>query len=215
MTMKRPIALLGGTFDPLHNGHLIIARHALDDLECQCVQFIPNQAPPHRQAPIARPDQRLTMARIATTHDPRFIVNDIEFERTEPSYMIDTLRVIRARIPDQPLCLLVGEDAFVHFDQWLHWREIPTLSHIVVINRPDVPMPMQPWMKDLLKDYETNDHLDLHRQPAGKIYCHSVQAIHISATDVRKRIAEGEDVSEQLPIEVWRYIQAKKLYRRG
>lgn len=214
MTLKHPIGIFGGTFDPVHLGHLKIAEQLLNELKLSTIHLIPNRHPPHRPKPIASPEDRLAMLRIATLHRADLIVNDIEIARPPPSYAIDTLRTLRALIPTQPLCLILGTDAFNSFNQWFKWEDILKYVHIVVINRPGNPISLkQQWLHDLMLKHQITHPNHLGETPAGKIYIKEINPIPLSASEIREKISAGEDVSEYLPPKVWHYIQQHHLYK--
>lgn len=211
-TNKHPIGLFGGTFDPIHKGHIAIANELIHALELHAMHFIPNKEPMHRHKPKASAEHRLAMVRIATARNPKFIVNDVEMRRPGPTYTIDTLTQIRNQIPNQPLCLILGKDVFSSMNTWHEWENIPALVHLVIINRPGVPLSYDPWMKTLLKEHETNNIRKLCLKPGGYILQHEIEPMMISATEIRKKLKAGKDVSNEVPTEVLRYIQQHRLY---
>jgi len=210
---KRPIGLFGGTFDPIHYGHISIAEQLMDVLKLHAMHFIPNKHPWHRDHPVTQTAHRLAMVRIATAKNPTFIVNDIEIKRPGPTYTIDTITNIRKQIPDQPLCLVLGKDVFTTMNRWHNWETIPELVHLVIINRPGVPLPYAPWMKTLLQERDTTDVRKLSSKPGGYIFQYEIDPMIISATEIRKKLKAGKDVSTEIPSEVFRYIQQHHLYR--
>ena len=213
MTKKHPIGLFGGTFDPIHFGHLKIAEELIDALDLQNMQFIPNKHPMHRDKPVASAKHRLAMTRIATAHYPKFIVNDVEIKRPGPTYTIDTITTIREQIPKQPLCLILGEDVFASMNQWHDWEKIPNLVHLIIIHRLGVPLPYNPWMRALLDERETHDIHSLTNKPGGEILQYEMEPLTLSATTVREKFKAGEDVSREVPQEVLRYIKQHHLYQ--
>jgi len=212
-TNKHPIGLFGGTFDPIHSGHLKIAEQLIDLLDLQCMQFIPNKHPMYRDKPVANAKHRLAMTRIATAHYPKFIVNDVEINRPGPTYTIDTITAIREQIPKQPLCLLIGEDVFASMNGWHDWKKIPDMVHLIIIDRPGVTHPYNSEIQALFDERKTHDTHSLSKKPGGKIIRHLIDPLTISATKVRKKLKTGEDVSREVPPEVLRYIEQHHLYR--
>lgn len=210
---KHPIGILGGTFDPVHNGHLQMAKHAQEQLNLQLVEFIPNQSPPHREQPRASAAHRLAMLQMATHDYPNFIVNNIELNRGKgPSYSYKTLLQIRKTIPSQPICFIIGKDVLMTFNTWHRWEEILKLVHLVVVARhhrtPDIPT----WLNNWLDEHLTHDSRDLSTEVAGKIYCCDIEPIDVSASEIRRRIKAHEDISQLVPLSVANYIQQHHLY---
>ena len=130
------IGIFGGTFDPVHFGHLRPALDVKQALGLREMRLIPCFSPPHRQQPVANPGQRLTMLRAAVGEEPELLVDNREMKREGVSYMVDTLSSLREEFGDEPLCLVLGSDAFLQLDGWHRWREIIELAHIVVTHRP-------------------------------------------------------------------------------
>jgi nicotinate-nucleotide adenylyltransferase len=210
---KHPIGLLGGTFDPIHQGHINIAKHLLQELGLSSIHFIPNKLPPHRPPPHASAEHRLAMVQIATARYRDFVVNDMEIARPAPSYMIDTLRTLRSLIPNQPLCLILGIDQFIHFNQWYLWEKITELAHLVVVNRPDYALPEETWIKELLAHRQIHDTKLLGAEPSGKIFFVCMKPTAVSATEIRKKIKKQESIAQEVPAEILRYIQEHGLYK--
>jgi len=137
--MMQSIGILGGTFDPIHFGHLRMAQELAESLGLDEVRFIPAARPPHRAQPHGAAEARAEMVRLAISGNPRFVLDTREFERDGPSYMVDTLSCLRAEVGDDtPLCLLLGADAFLGLPTWHRWRELFQLAHVVVAHRPGV-----------------------------------------------------------------------------
>lgn len=211
---KTPTGLLGGTFDPIHNGHLHIANYVMQALDLKVMQFIPNRQVPKKHKAFANEQHRIAMLRLALSNHQSFIVNDIEFSRPAPSYMFDTLTTLRSLVPTLPLCLILGADAFDGLNHWFRWQDLLDLVHLVIINRPDYPIPSSDWQKELLAKHLTHKKEDLHAAPSGKIIMLKAQPIAISSTGIREKIKAGEDASEYMPKKVWNYIQQHKLYAK-
>ena len=132
----QPIGLFGGTFDPIHYGHLRTAFELWQELRLAEVRFLPTGSPPHRDDPLASSELRLAMVRAAVADQPAFVVDDREIRRTGISYSVDTVTELRAEYPDRSLCLLLGMDAFLGLPNWHRWRDLLGLAHIVVAHRP-------------------------------------------------------------------------------
>ena len=126
----KPIGILGGTFDPIHFGHLRSGLEVYESLEFEHIRLIPCGVPPHRELPIASNEQRLAMMRLAVEDNTKLIVDQRELQREGPSYTVDTLLELRQEFPDTPLCLIIGSDAFLGLDSWHQWKKIPQLAHL-------------------------------------------------------------------------------------
>ncbi len=214
--MTKPIGVLGGTFDPVHHGHLRLALEAADRAGLEHVRLIPLHTPPHRDAPVAAPGQRLDMLRLAVEGIDALIPDDCELERGGVSYTIDTLRQIRSALPDRHLCLITGMDAFLRLNTWHDWRAIPETAHIIVVNRPDEESETaDPEIATLLADGSTTDASKLQESESGTILRIDVPFLDISSTRLRRMLAEGRDCRFLLPQQTLDYIHQHQLYRRA
>lgn len=209
---------LGGTFDPVHAGHLALARHAARALDAD-VHLMPAFRPPHRTAPVAPAQDRLAMLRAALDALPpqqraRLHVDDREYGRDAPSYSVDSLRELRGEIgATAPLALLIGDDAVPGLPTWHRWRELFALAHIVVATRPGVrPQPESALALELSRRLTTHAE-DLNAAPVGRIYRLTIPEHPASASEIRRRLAAGDDVGDWLSPEVRRYIDERGLYR--
>jgi nicotinate-nucleotide adenylyltransferase len=209
-----PLGIFGGTFDPIHFGHLRTAFELLDTLRCGEVRFVPAGNPPHRDAPLADAQLRLALVAAAIADQPGFVVDDREVRREGPSYAVLTLREMRAEFPARPLCLLLGMDAFLGLPQWFEWREILPLAHVVVAHRPGWRAPADGPLGDTLARCRTDRVDDLHEAPAGRIYVHAVTQLEISSTDLRDLLAAGQDPRYLVPEAVRTAIRATGCYSR-
>jgi nicotinate-nucleotide adenylyltransferase len=208
-----PIGIFGGTFDPIHFGHLRTAFELLQALRLTEMRFLPAGNPPHRESTIAGPEERLAMVRAATEGQPGFVVDDREIRRAGLSYSVDTMRTLRADFPDRSLCLIVGMDAFLGLPKWHQWRELLDLAHLVVAHRPGWRAPSMGPLGELLVDRGTGRSNDLHESRAGCIYIHAVTQLEISSTEVRKSIAAGRDPRYLMPDAVRTIIGQTGCYR--
>lgn len=208
--MTEAIGLLGGTFDPIHFGHLRAALEAEQQLGLAHVRLIPSARPPHRNTPQATPQQRLMMLHLAMKNSDRFVVDDRELEREGTSYTVDTLLSLREDFPHNPLYLLLGTDAFLGIQAWHQWQNILGLAHIVVIARPDETLSMP---SELNKWYHThianpNDAQAL----SGKIWPLEITQLAISATAIRSLISNGQSPQFLMPDPVIQLIEQLGLY---
>lgn len=216
-----PIGILGGTFDPIHFGHLRLAQELAAALKLDHVRFMPSGTPPHRGAPAAPAEDRLAMTRLAVAGNALFRVDDRETRRAEPGYTAVTLADLRRELgPTRPLALLLGADAFLELATWYHWHELFTLAHIVVAHRPGFPV--DTWQErmpqPLAREYAArlmHQPLAVHLAPAGGIAVVAFTALDISATRIRDAIAADVSPRYLLPDSVLDYIQTRRLYSGG
>jgi nicotinate-nucleotide adenylyltransferase len=182
------IGILGGTFDPVHNAHLAIAGAALCGMGLQQLLWIPTGTPPYRPAPAALTEHRLAMLKLAIAAEPRYAVDERELVPGASGYTFDTLASLRAGDSDATFVLLMGSDQYSKRETWHRWADIEKLCEVAVIARPG-------WTLD------------------GKARMIPMTPASISASDIRARIARGEDVAAMLPLAVLDYIKVKGLYR--
>jgi len=208
------MGIFGGTFDPIHYGHLRTAFELLETLRLPEMRFMPAGNPPHREHTIASNAQRLEMVRAATAGQRGFTVDDREMHKVAPSYTVETLAELRREFPARPLCLIVGMDAFLGLPKWHQWRELLALAHLVVAHRPGWRAPTMGPLGEMLVDRGTGAVSDLHESVAGRIYIHAVTQLEISSTDVRALIHAGRDPRYLMPDGVRRIILESGCYAR-
>lgn len=196
---KQRIGLLGGTFDPIHSGHLAAAEAAIACARLDRVIFVPAAQPPHRAPAVAPAQQRLEMSRLATAGDARFAVSDGELNRGGPSYTVDTLSEMRRLHPDDELFLILGWDAARLFHTWRRPDEVRALASIVVVGRPGSGAPREADLKPAGLDGE------------GVVLCLQPTP-DISASEIRRAVEAGESIAGKVPAVVERYITAHRLY---
>ena len=207
-----PMGIFGGTFDPVHYGHLRTAFELIHALRLAEMRFLPAGTPPHRTRPLADANLRLEMVRAATEAQPGFIVDDRELHREGPSYSVDTLLDLRAEYAHRSICLIVGMDAFLSLPKWYHWREILQLAHVVVAHRPGWRAPDMGPLGELLVDRGTGRVGDLHETRAGRIYIHAVTQLEISSSAIRQLIRSGGDPRFLMPDAVRAIIHRSGCY---
>jgi nicotinate-nucleotide adenylyltransferase len=193
----RPLAILGGTFDPVHLGHLNAAWEASELLGAD-VCLIPAGNPPHRQPPVASAAQRVAILRAALHGQERLTLDTRELERSGPSYTVDTLTALRAEQGDRPLVLLLGADAFGGLVSWHRWRALFELAHVGVLVRPGVA-PALPEALEQEVAPRRSAAAALHDTPAGKLAMLAITPLEISATRIRELLAAGRDPRYLLP----------------
>jgi nicotinate-nucleotide adenylyltransferase len=209
---QAPIGVFGGTFDPIHYGHLRTGYELLKTLELGEVRYLPCAEPPHRGRPLAPGKLRLEMVSAALAGQPGLVADDRELRRGGPSYSVVTLIDMRREFPDCPLCLIVGMDAFLGFPAWHRWRELFELAHVIVARRPGWAAEIPALLKAELENRETGDAGDLHRAKAGFIYIHTVTQLEISSTAIRKMSATGGEPRFLVPDSVCEIIKQSGCY---
>ena len=200
-------AILGGTFDPVHLGHLHAARRAQAALAIPNVTLLLAARPGHRADPLAGIDDRWQMLRLATRRTPDLLASDLEIVRPGPSYTVDSLSELRGT---EPLVWLIGREALADVPSWHRAGELATLCHFVVLDRPghDRSVPFVP------RGFEIVDKVsDLVERPCGGLFCLRNAMLDVSASEVRRIVAEGGDARALLPSDVWTYIWRRGLYR--
>ena len=204
--MKK-IGVFGGTFDPIHNAHLLLAEQGREALELERVIFVPAKAPPHKRAGgLAPAASRLHMVRLATQRNPGFAVSDIELRRRGPSYTIDTIRALKRRVgADARLYFLIGGDTIGELPTWRSIRTLAKLCEIVPLTRPGAPTPRIGALAKALGEEEA-------RALLGRLI--EMPLMDVSATDVRRRVAEGRSIRYLTPEIVGEYILRKGLYTK-
>jgi nicotinate-nucleotide adenylyltransferase len=206
------IGVFGGTFDPVHFGHLRAALEVQQRLDLDEVRFVPLRWPPHRAAPVLGAAERHALLRAALLDAPRFRLDDRELRRAGPSYTLDTLRTLRAELGHGPLCLLLGSDAFNGFAHWRQPREILELAHLVVMRRPDAAPLTDPCASTLLAERGTDDPRRLRADSGGWILNLEITPLAISATAIRALLERGLSPRYLLPEAVLAMIQARGWY---
>lgn len=204
------IAIIGGTFDPIHFGHLRPALEIMEQFSLTECRFIPSAKPPHRWQPEVSAEHRLNMTQLAIDGIKGFSLDDREYHRDGASYTVDTLKSIRAEIGNHtPLCMIIGLDAFQSFTQWRDWQTILKLTHLVVSSRPGYIYSPDTWAQPYLTDKPEK----LKQEIAGNIFFAEVTQFDISATQIRKQLLNGYSASYLLPKSVAKYINKHRLYR--
>jgi nicotinate-nucleotide adenylyltransferase len=211
------IGILGGTFDPIHFGHLRLAEEMLELADLKQIRFIPTGTPPHRDTPQVAAKHRSAMVRLAIADQPAFVLDEREVSRTTPCYTVDTLRELRSELGTaQPLCLLMGSDAFLELHTWHEWQQLFELAHIVVGYRPGYTLEerIHTAIPELRQQYQRRlcTVSSLSRQPSGGIIGLAIPELDISATLIRNRVAENRSIRYLLPNTVAEYIHQYHLY---
>ena len=210
---SRPIGVFGGTFDPVHYGHLRTAFELREHLDLESVLFLPSHQPPHRDRTHADPDLRLRMVVAAMADQPGFQVDAREFQRSGPSYTVDTLLSLREEYRDQPLCLILGMDAFLGLPGWYRWREILRVAHVIVAHRPGWQAPSTGEIGNVLARTRTRNVSDLHQSQGGRIFVRSVTQLEIASSAIRALVRRGGDPRFLVPESVRQLIRQTGCYQ--
>ena len=209
------IGILGGTFDPVHLGHVALAEAALAGLPLSEVLWLPSGSPGHRASPVASARDRLAMLGLATGGNSRFRIDAAELESGAPTYTVHTLTRMRAQLGDaQPLVLLLGSDSFLSLPTWLRWRELFDLAHIAHVSRPGHLAgdggPVPELSAEIARRAARPEQLAA--SAAGRITAFDMAPMDISSSAVRAALAAGQDAGHLLPAAVLAYIRSQHLY---
>ncbi|KAF1370949.1 nicotinate-nucleotide adenylyltransferase [Yokenella regensburgei] len=210
-------AMYGGTFDPVHYGHLKPVEILANQIGLTKVIIMPNNVPPHRPQPEASSAQRKRMLELAIADKPLFVLDERELKRDAPSWTAQTLAEWREEQgPDAPLAFIIGQDSLLNFPTWHQYETILDNAHLIVCRRPGYPLAMKEEQHQLwLEQHLTFNAENLHTQPAGKIYLAETPWFDISATLIRERLQRGEPCEALLPEAVLTYIHQQGLYQHG
>jgi nicotinate-nucleotide adenylyltransferase len=204
MDVSLRLGILGGTFDPIHHGHLVAAQEVAGSLALARVLLIPVRQPPHKEEePGASAEHRLAMVRLAAAGNPSFEVSTLEFDRSGPSYTVDTLRILASEQPDAELYFIVGMDSLADLPRWHDPGGILRLAHLVGVHRPG-------WCPESLSQLEA-----VVPEAAGRVQIIEIPELDISSTDIRERIRTGRSIKYLVPDAVANYINEQGLYRDG
>ena len=189
------IGIFGGSFDPVHNAHVALARLALAALRLDDLVWVPAGRPWQKLRAVTPAAQREAMVRLAIEGEPRFSVSSVEIERSGPSYTVDTVRELQSQRPGAKWYLVIGQDQYAGFHSWHRWQELLGLVTLAIANRPDAPLSADPQVLGVPHEAVALPMMD------------------ISSTDIRERIASGQGIGDLVPAAVARYIARHHLYR--
>ena len=210
------VLMFGGTFDPIHNGHLRSALELTQVLPVKQIHLVPCQLPAHRSQPSATAEDRLTLLRLALANEALLFADDRELQRTGPSWSVDTLESLRQQYgAEQPLAMVLGWDAFLGLPSWSRRERLLELAHLIVLTRPGQMHQASNDLEQLLKQHELPAGDALHTSAAGKILRLSLpSAFEVSATYIRKLLANNLSARYLLPDTVLDFIKQKNLYQQ-
>ncbi len=215
--MANMLGVYGGTFDPIHLGHLRPVLEVAEQLNLQKIHFIPSYIPAHRKQPQASIADRVDMIRAAIASEPRFKLDLREIRRQQTSYMFDTLAELRTEFPEHTLVLILGADAFAHFDRWYRWQEILQYCHILITQRPEDnftrAMAASEQLQHLLQQRQSRSTEQLQKRQSGHIHFLQVTQLPISASTIRHKCKQKQSIRYLLPDPVYDIICQRKLYQ--
>ncbi len=209
------IGILGGTFNPIHFGHLRIAEELKENLKLDQVRFIPSANPPHKDAPKVTAEQRAAMVALAIAENTSFVLDEQELNRTGASYTIDTLKQLRRTLGDTcSISFIMGSDAFVHLESWHQWESLLDYTHLVLVNRTQsAPTPkLSTRLETYLGQHYTEDPDLLAESENGFIHMQAVTSLTISSTFIRKQSKAEQSIRYLTPTKVIDYINQHQLY---
>ena len=205
------ICLLGGTFDPVHNGHLHAAEAVLAALNLEEIRLVLSARPSHKDSTGATLEQRWAMLTLACADHPRLVPDDREIRRDRPSYTVETLEALKTEHPDESLTWVIGSDAYALLDTWYRWTDVLELANLVILQRPGGFPQMSRAMRDYTEAHRVPTLAGCHK---GGIFIMEDAMQEVSAAEIRAGIARGRDMAELLPASVALYINEHGLYRR-
>ena len=208
------IGVLGGSFDPVHYGHLRLAIELLQDLALSEMRLIPCGVPPHRAPLVASNAQRVAMLQAAIVGEQGLVVDERELRRSGPSYTVDTLTSLRSELGDVPLCLIMGKDAFIHLHTWHRWHELIELAHIVVAERPGCDKRVEGEVAQMFSKHRVDSQVPLGKAAAGCILPWPVPALDISSSRIRALCAAGQSIRYLMPDAVREIVLSQQIYKQ-
>ena len=213
--VKKNIAIMGGTFDPIHNGHIETAKETAAWLNVEELTFLPAHIPPHKSTTAASALHRETMVKLICQQQPLFQLDNRELKRYSASYTVTSLQEIKQEQPDSRVFFIIGMDSLLNFTSWRQWQTILSLSHLVVNIRPGYQLnQINNATQQLLKNHQINDLNEINQQDAGGIIFHQNQSLNISSSEIRQQLLSKNFDNNHLAESVRRYIIQKNLYQK-
>jgi len=213
------LGIYGGSFDPIHFGHIKTALMLLEHFEFEQIKFVPCQLSPHKPYAHVHARHRWQMLNLVCRSNDKLNVDDRELKRKPPSYTIDTLLELRSEYgKQQSIAIIMGLDAYLSFCAWHRYKEILPLCHIILLQRPGYTLDDKPdadtvCEKNYYDAHSTEDFDDLKNSPCGKIFMSHLEQYDISSTQIRQTIKQGEQPNYLIPGNVWNYIRRNDLYK--
>lgn len=209
------IAMFGGSFDPVHIGHLRMAIEVRDALNIEQMHLIPCGQPPHRDAFVATPEQRWQMLQLALSEEHGLLADDRELRLGRPSYTVSTLTDLRKEYGNSvPIGLMIGADAYQHLETWYQWQSLLELAHLIVAYRPGYAISASDLVNEFAEERIIRQPHQLKTQPYGHIYFVEIPSLQVSSTRIRSMIAVGNSIRYLVPDPVFDYISMHQLYAR-
>lgn len=209
------IAVMGGSFDPVHIGHLRVAIEARDHLHVDQLRLIPCGRPPHRDKSIATAAQRLHMLELAVADEQALMADDREISKNRLSYTVDTLTDLREESGQQPICLIIGADAYQQLNTWHQWKRLFDLAHLIVVQRPGYTISTSTEVIEYTAQRCIENPQQLTKQSAGSVYFLQIPALEISSTRIRALVSEGKSIRYLVPDSVNQWMQEQQIYSSG
>lgn len=225
MKLFPPLGVFGGTFDPIHNGHIYPVIEAAEKTHIQKVALMPCYIPTHKNLAVASSQDRLKMVDLICAEHPLFYSDSRDINRGKPTFSLDSLKEIREEMPTTPLCFFIGSDSLQNLFTWHQWPTLFELCHFVVCERNSESVKTLKSNTDesfklhgqqlqaLLKKRQTDNPMDLHNSLAGHIYVANTQKFSVSSTQIRHKLTKNQSVEAFLPPKILDYIQQHKLYQ--
>ncbi|MBU3002927.1 nicotinate-nucleotide adenylyltransferase [Paraglaciecola arctica] len=217
MKLTPPLGIFGGTFDPIHNGHIFPVIEAAEKTNITKIALMPCYIPSHKDPATASSEDRLKMVKLICGQYPLFYADSRDINRGKPTFSVDSLTEIRQSMPTTPLCFFIGTDSLQNLFTWHNWEKLFSLCHFVVCSRDGETLnainTYSDALQTLLKKRQVTDPIALHNSLAGYIYLANTQTLTVSSTEIRKQIFNNQSVEKLLPSKILDYIQRHKLYQ--
>jgi nicotinate-nucleotide adenylyltransferase len=213
LSAQRPLAVFGGTFNPVHYGHLRSSVELVEKLQLEELRLMPSAVPPHREAPHCSAGHRAAMVSLAVEGELQLSCDERELKRSGKSYTIDSLIELRGELGAQrSLCMVIGCDALLGIESWHRWEELLAWAHVVVIGRPGWELPEDGAVARWLSTHQLENSAALQAAPCGGILVAQLRPLAISSTEIRELLATGRSIRYLMPKSVLEYIETHRLY---